>query len=166
MSNLISKSIKPKSTDLPVTAAEVKTDLRVDYPLTDTQIENYIRSSIQRIQNLTCLVLVPSEVTTIYKQYGCGDQVSLGYANDIKPDTLEGTDGTLIGAGEQWYLQTTEQLVTLKYDAGYETLPDWARQAIILDVAWRLEHYGDDETKQYSPEMMALIEPFKAYIPI
>ena len=153
---------------MPVSAAEVKTDLRVDYPITDTQIENYIRSSMAKLQELTCLVFVPSDVVTIYTQYGCGDQISLGYCNGIDPAAVEGIpdDGILIGAGEQWYLRTREQLVTLKYAAGYDVLPDWAKQAITLDVCWRLEHYGDDNAASISPEAMDLIQPFRAFIPL
>jgi len=168
MSSLIAKSIIPIG-DLPVSATDVKAELRIDYPLTDAQIESYIRSSESKLQELTALVFSRANVKTVYKQYGCGDQITLGYFNGVdttQPITGMPDDGELDGAGEQWYLNTNQGKVTLEYEAGYDVLPDWARQAIILDVAWRLEHYGDDTASQISPEALNLIQPFKAFIPL
>lgn len=167
MSSLISISITPKTTVLPVSVADVKQDLRVDYPLTDAQIERYIRSSMQRLERYSCLVFVPSDVKAVYKQYGCGDNIMLGYFNGVdttQPLTGMPDDGELDGAGNQWYLSTRAGKVTLEYEAGFTTLPDWAFEAIILDVAWRLEHYGDEALDNISPEAMNKIAPFRAYI--
>lgn len=168
MSNLIAKTIIPIDDALPVSAEDVRADLRIDYPISDGLIESYIKSSINKLQELTSLVFQPSNVKTIYKQYGCGDQITLGYCNEMDPVTVTGIpdDGELDGAGEQWYLETRAGKVTLEYEAGYAVLPDQLKQAVILDVAWRLEHYGDDIAAQISPEALNLIQPFKAYIPL
>lgn len=168
MSNLISINITPTDPTTDVIPLETaKKYVVADFDERDEFIDTMIASARQRLERYACLVFLPSKVECIYKQYGCGDQIDLGYCNGIDLKSVEGLpDGLVIeGFGSQRYIETKERKLTLSYNAGYSTPPDFVIQAVEKQVAWDFIHLGD-EGLSMSPEALAILQPHRAFIPL
>lgn len=168
MSDLISIQITP--TDPTTDAISLETAKKyvvADFNERDEFIATMIASARQRLERYACLVFLPSKVECIYKQYGCGDQITLGYCNNIELAGVQGLpEGAVIeGFGSQRYIETRECKLTLTYNAGFATPPDFVVQAVEKQVAWDFQHLGD-EGLSMSPEALAVLAPHRAFIPL
>lgn len=159
MSRLISKKVTLKSNDLPVNLADVKEYLRVDFDDDDALIEALIRSSVDYLHEYLRRVIVPSSVEAWYKQECGGDQIALSFSDNIvlTGDALTAYGTSLFG---DTILKTEETEVHLTYDAGIETIPDWFKTAIMINVAWRYDNRGDVAAGKIDPETMNYLKPY------
>lgn len=169
MSSLVSVNIIPVT--MPVTADVVSVDEARTYAalgenFTDDFIKVLIAEARILLEKYTCQVFLPSNVTSTYKQYGSGDCIILGYCNGIDVNTIDGlpTDSELEGDGDQWYLNTTAKKVKLSYQAGYETVPENIKIAVLKQVAWDTMHFGDELSGDVCPEAKILLSQFTAHI--
>jgi len=125
-----------------VTVQEAKEYCRVDFADDDNLFERLIASSRQRLQEYTGRVFLEADCEAVYAQEGCGDRVSLYFSDAIQlPDDSPYKD-SLIGDN---YIDTTDHNVKLTYTAGYpaESVPEWMKLAVLMDVAYRYENRGD-----------------------
>jgi hypothetical protein len=162
MSRLLHKKITlvNKAPDI-VTVEEVKCYCRIDFDDDDVLLQRLIRSSRERLQEYTGRVFLLSNCEATYVQEGCGDRVALKFSDNIELSESSPYKDSLIGDS---YINTTDKEVKLNYRAGYdvEEVPEWMKQAVIMDVAYRYENRGDVATiaGQINTELKDFLRPY------
>lgn len=165
MSSLIEIKIKPVSaTPDVVTVQEAKDYCRVDFNSDDTLFAQLIASSRERLEKYSGRVFLYSDCTAVYTQHGCGDRVLLAYSDNIVlPDDSVYKDHLM---GES-YIDTEDKVVLLEYKAGYvvdvsNKMPEWIKQAVLMDVAYRYENRGDISMNaaQINTEVTEYVAPY------
>lgn len=126
----------------------------------DEIIPYMILASISRIERLTSLVLFPSNVQSNYRQEKGGSRIEMFFCNGLDTSTLPDYNFSGIDGGYFIELQG-QQDINISYQAGFETLPEWAKLAIAKDVVWHLENQGSEQVDNISPQSFAIIAPFR-----
>lgn len=161
MSSLIEIKLTPtEESQEPVTLAEAKAYCRIDFNDDDTIIPRLITSTRERLEKYCSRVFRPAECKAVYTQQGCGDRIILAYSDNIEltGDSTQYVDGMV----SESYINTTDKVVLLEYTAGYEQYPDWIKQAVLMDVAYRYENRGDigANPDHISSEVKSFVAPF------
>lgn len=142
---------------LPIALQVVKEYMVVDYNDHDTLITSLIWSTIHYIEEYTCRVLVKANCKAIYHQSG-GDVVKLAYCDNISMPL----DSPYQVVGDM--IHTTDDIVSIEYVAGYNVgvLPEWAQQAIKMNVSWRYSNRGDVaiDINQIDNETKEFLKPY------
>ena len=174
MSRLISVQLKPKDgfTE-PVSLQEAKDWMRIDFSDDDSVITSQITASRQKCEKYLGLCLVETEVKALYKNSG-GDLIELAYGPiETDGDGLPVIDGIPDGAeikgfGNQIWISSTDGELTLSYTSKFDPIPDWAKDAILNDVAYFYENRGDMDIKYVAqvnqpiaPQTMAILYPHR-----
>lgn len=156
MSRLLEVKISPIDSDIDVVSVlEAKKYCRIDFCDDDMMLSGLIAASRLKLERYACRVFLKSNCSAIYVQEGCGDRILLSYSDNIV--LAAGGDYNDLIVGES-YIDTTDKLVKLEYTAGYEDMPEWIKQAVLMDVAYMYENRGDmsvgrglinSETKEY-----------------
>ena len=169
MSRLISAKLTPvEPITEPVTLSEAKEYLKIDFSEDDTLISSLIVSSRRKCEQMLGLCLVETKVKALYKNGG--DLVELAYGpitTDV--DGLPIIDGLsegveIKGDGNQIWVSTTEKELNLSYTSKMDPMPDWAKQAILNDVAFFYESRGDRYMKgsnEIAPQTMNILFPHR-----
>ncbi len=168
MSRLINVSITPISTTPIITDEEFMAYGLIDTPNV-SNLQMLLTAAKQRIERYLSLVLTQSTVKAHYRQERGGTDVELFFCNGIPlgENNLPVFDGLPDGAGVSGFdggyhlTLSGQQDFVLSYQAGYETLPEWAKLAIMQDALWHYENLGDSTATTISPEAMATIAPFR-----
>lgn len=161
MSKLIEIKITPDEyvQDV-VTIQEAKDYCRVDFCDDDNLFSQLIESSRQYLEQYTCRVFLPSTCKAVYTQEGCGDRILLSYSDNIVlPDDSKYKH---VLTGES-YIDTCDKVVLLEYSAGYsiDGMPQWIKQAVLMNVAWRYENRGDVSAKDgINNEVEEFLKPY------
>lgn len=154
----------------PVSLAEAKEYLRIDFSDDDTLITSLITSARQKCEKILGLVLVDTTVKALYKNNGTivelfygpiksdedGIPIITGFDDS---DSIKGWDGNV-------WIESQQHELNLTYDSGWEETPDWAKNAILKQVAWDYENRGDSQQKfaagneLIAPETMAILTPY------
>lgn len=141
MSRLLDIKIEPVDYGIEVMYVEdVKSYCRVDFCEDDKLFARLIAASRQRIERYTGRVFLLSNCEAIYEQEGCGDRILLSFSDNIKLEDDSIYNDKIVGDS---FIKTTDHIVKLKYTAGYEIMPDWIKQAVLMDVAYMYENRGD-----------------------
>jgi hypothetical protein len=158
MSRLLSIKIEPISpvTDV-ITVSEAKQYCRVDFADDDTLFIQLIASSRQRLERYTCRVFLPSNCSAIYNQECGGDRILLSYSDNILLDAGSDYIDSLVG---DVYIETCDKKVELEYTSGYDETPEWIKQAVLMDVAWRYENRGDVAATVIDTEVKDYLMPY------
>src|SRR5690606_13167652 len=131
----------------PVSLSDMKEYLRIDFDDDDTLITSMITAARMACEKYLGMVLVDTTVKAYYKNGG--DLIQLMYGpikeTDGTPVITSGmeTGDEITGNGNQVWLSCTGDR-TLVYNSGWDSAPDWARLAIMQQVAWNYEHRGDE----------------------
>ena len=146
--------INRNTSTLPIPLVEVKDYLKVDYYDEDNVIRMLIWAAVQGVERYTGRIIVPAECKAIYTQQG-GDLVKLYYSDNIALVTGSSyvVDGDMI--------RTSDEYVSIEYTAGYSEIPQWAKSAILANIAFRYEHRGDEVMEdKIDPLTKSILKPF------
>lgn len=103
----------------------------------------------------TIKAIIRNELGDIYLPYGPINTLSA--ATDKEGDPI---DVELLGV--KWKtVKTVLEYATLIYTAGYDTLPEVFKTAILQQVAYLYEHRGDEQTGQLSSVAKSLLQPHR-----
>jgi len=163
----------------PVTLAQVKSQLKIDFTTDDTLITALISAARAQIEQYTGTSIVEREVITLCKLTGDNwfelpygpvttasivvSTVSIGGST---PETL--TDFDIVGES---FIQVSPGdndicypfLVT--YDAGYAIVPPGLSEAVLHQVAYLYEHRGDESAiDRISPTAMLLARLYRRVV--
>lgn len=123
-----------------VSIADAKNYCRVDFNDDDLLFARLIEASRQRLEKYTGRVFLRSNCNAIYAQESGGDRVRLFFSDNIDLDSASDYYLSLIGES---YIDSTDELIKLNYIAGYDIIPEWIKQAVLMDVSWMYENRGD-----------------------
>lgn len=169
MSNLISLQATPADgyTE-PVTLDDVKSNIILDFTDLDSLITAWITSERQRCEKILGLSLIDTDIKALYQAHGFHKhRYSLYYGpittNDDGPIITGLPDDAVVkGYGTDIWVETWANELDLSYSASWgESIPEWAKQAIYLQIAWRIEHRGDESISKISPEAMEAMNPYR-----
>lgn len=172
MPNLISYQGTPADGySEPVTLADVKANITVDFTDLDDLITAWITSERQRCEKILGLSLVDTDVKALWRAHGCHKH---RYPLFYGPITLESgvpaitglpSDAEVVGFGTDIWVETWENELNVSYSASWgDSVPEWAKQAIYLQIAWRLEHRGDESIVKICPEALETLNPYRINI--
>ena len=168
MSRLISVDIKRAETaNIPVSLCEMKEWLKLDPDIEedDSLIEKLILSALDRIEHYVGLVLADSHITAMYQKGGYGYDSGYGiFEISYGPVTTESMEANgFVGTEISPYLHTFSDSLTLTYDSswGSRGVPEWAKEAIKTEVAYRYENRGDELVPELSADTMLILAPFR-----
>jgi hypothetical protein len=156
-----------KTATEPVSVADAKAHMRIDFPDEDSYIGKIITAARKAIEKITGRCLVPTEVIAILRNEKGGIELPFGpYVNEtlvitdenddeVENVEIEGIDFPTIKTPESRYLHCA-------YDAGYtaETLPTDLWLAICHQAAEMYEHRGDAKLSESARQ---LAKPYKRY---
>lgn len=131
----------------PVSLSDMKEYLRIDFEDDDMLITSMITAARMACEKYLGMVLVDTTVKAYYKNGG--DLIQLMYGpikeTDGTPVITSGTEvgDEIVGNGNQVWLSCTGDR-TLVYSSGWGGVPEWARLAIMQQVAWNYENRGDE----------------------
>lgn len=150
----------------PVTLAEAKTWLKVDYTDEDAMITDMITSARQAIEAYTNLALVDSDVTlsvTIDKSL----RARLPFVRTIAEVEVTDTDDVILDAdaytirGSYLSLNATGGY-TITYSIEPGEIPKALKEAILMEVAQRYNNRGENKTGDgISESAKAKSDPYK-----
>lgn len=137
----------------PVSLAEAKEYMRVDFPDDDSLIETLITAARKRIEAICGISLVEKSLKVLIE---CINRQELPYG-PIKSVTTTGL--TLIG--NEFKRLVGEGEHTIEYTSGYDPVPADLILAIKAEVLYRYEHRGDAlPLNRLSPEARQLSAPY------
>jgi uncharacterized phiE125 gp8 family phage protein len=163
----------------PVTVQEAKDWMRLegfidtddstasDFDDDDTIIEMLIVSARKRLEEYTGLSFIPktfeAEIDNlagyIELPYGPVTAItSLVDADDTDSPATELDYTTTNGLSKLKTPQQANLLVT--YEAGYQTTPEWVKNAILTEVAYRYMNRGDEEKKGVCHDAKIICSPY------
>lgn len=143
-------SVTEGSITEPVTAAEAKTWLRVDYSDDDTLITGMIKSARQSIEQFTNLALVDKSVLMDVTTTCETDNIRLPYVDSIESVTIEDIDEEAAVDTEDYKIRGTGIKVTyggyfsIEYDIEASPVPEALKEAIKMEVAERYANRGEN----------------------
>jgi hypothetical protein len=131
----------------PVTVAEAKTYLKINYNSSDTSIALLIIAARQwcEAKIAQSIILTDVEVTIQVVQF-----VELPYGPIEDPTEITGIGQDYIQKGTFPTVSGTQGRFDVKYRAGYTQVPEWAKLAILARVAATFENVGDQDKTNYS----------------
>lgn len=138
-----------------------------DFDDDDDLIDELIRSAVLRAEAYTGLSFRPKtykiEFTNLAGSfvipYGPVTEITSLYSADDEDETEIDYTTTINKAKLKTPLQ--ENLV-MEYSAGYESLPDGLKEALLKEVAYRYTHRGDDlEDTGFCKQALSLLNPYK-----
>lgn len=138
----------------PVTLAEAKAYMGVDYVDFDQLIEALITFERETVEEYCALALVKSTVTFHVETTQCKEPVMLPYTHKALNMVIKDESDTEIEDYRAWgnILKITEPGA---YQVSYEIdplVPKALKQAILMLVAYRFNHRGDEDKQQGIPQ--------------
>lgn len=164
----------------PVTLADVKAYLRVDFDDDDDLITALITAARQKCEKLLGLVLVETDITayyatsnnTVYGSCPRKNRFEIFYGPVLEESGVPAftglpDDAKIIGSGTGIWIETYSDCLDISYSSGWDAVPEWAILAVKKQTAWDYEHRGD-EVQQYAagntliaPETAAILGPHR-----
>jgi uncharacterized phiE125 gp8 family phage protein len=175
--NIIDIKFTESTPTEPVTRAEVKTHCKIDTTDEDTYIDTLITQVRRRIENL-CGISIVSKTVILTTDFTQEDYLPYGPVSAITEVKLRvdtNTDGTpdydtlvdddYTTDGEDYLLFNSSYIGRHKitYTAGYTTVPDDLKLAILNECAFRFQNRGD-QSRQYVAENPGLSESTKELV--
>ena len=136
-----------------VSLAEAKRQCRIDpsFTIDDEELQSLITASAELAQNYTRKLLTPGEVTVELDEYVSEVLLPFGNATAVTEVLLDNeatTDFTFSPITQKLKLTSTIGFSNLKvtYNCGYSTLPDRAKQGILVMINTMYNHREDVAT--------------------
>jgi uncharacterized phiE125 gp8 family phage protein len=154
----------------PVTVAEAKAYLHIDFSTDDTFIGTLITAARKRLERYTGVSFgtktIKAYMEMYYQQeipYGPIQSVTQvrSFVGGTEFETLASDEYELKGSDYQIFNPEAMGEYELTYQAGYTTLPDDLKLAILAEVAFRYENRGDDNVKTLCNTAKDLAIPYK-----
>lgn len=144
----------------PVTPQEAKDWCRIDVTDDDALITRLIKGARKVCETYVNLSFITRTVTaTIHNGLG---NFTLPYGPVVGEVTsYADTDG--IAITDYNYRDAHDSDITVVYDAGYETLPEDLRTALLCQIAWMYENRGDSKIAMgLSLETTLILKPLRS----
>lgn len=181
MSKLISyKGTLSTGATEPVSPADMKAYLRVDFTDDDDLITALITAARSKCEKILGMVLIDTDVRAYYEAspncvYGepRDKNVYEIFYGPVKGDSgvpsFDGLpdDAEIIGDDAGIWIETYENKLSITYSSGWDEVPEWAVLAVKKQVAWGYEHRGDDVQKDaagnmlIASETLAILSPYR-----
>ena len=131
----------------PVTVAEAKTYLKINFNSSDVTITQLIIAARQWCETKIAqsIILTDVEVTIQVAHF-----IELPFGPIETPVQITGIDQQYIQKGDFPTVSGTQGRFEVKYRAGYTQVPEWAKMAILARVAATHENVGDQDKENYS----------------
>lgn len=140
----------------PVTLAEAKAALTIDFPDHDLFITGLIKAARQLLELQLNITIAPKVLKVLFSCDGCYEyRIPYGPVKDItdvtftyeagEGVTISNTNYKLIGTDFKLF-KGQEGYYTITYNAGYNPAPEAIKQGILKQVAWMYENRGDKST--------------------
>ena len=147
----------------PVTYEEAIQQANIDDIAGDQDlIEAFITTARIQCETFACISFISREIEAvvnnslggIYLPYGPVTDVSsvVDKEGEVVEFTVDGVKWKQLREPDYAYLKVT-------YTAGYETLPQIFKTAILQQVAYLYEHRGDEKADTFSPIAASLLKP-------
>lgn len=185
MSSLISITQTPSDgyTE-PVTLADMKAYLRVDFTDDDDLITALITAARMKCEKTLGMVLVDTDITAryevrhnhVYGQMRRKHRYEIFYGPILEESGVPAftglpDDAEVIGHGTSVWVCTYDHHMDITYQSGWDVVPSWAVLAIEKQVAWDYESRGDQlftsrggistsRVPDIAPETAAILRPF------
>ncbi len=127
----------------PVTLADVKEYLHVDFPDDDTVITGMIKSARETIEKVTSIALVDKDITLVLETGKAAEKIMLPYGNAVDL-VIADEDEDVLTADDHYKLRGNilslynTGLYTLSYSVA-ATVPQALKEAVMLEIKERFE---------------------------
>lgn len=149
--------------DEPVTLAEAKDYMIVDYSESDALITTLITTARQKLEKYLGISMIPKRVTAILQNDCGGIEIPYGPIYGTLDPTLitDAADNEVqivTRGGIYPFIVTTIDYVQIIYDAGYYVLPEVLKTAIKAQTMFLFENRGErmgmgaDGNSRYNPD--------------
>jgi hypothetical protein len=133
----------------PITLAEAKAHLQVDFDDDDDYIQRLITAARQTLEDFTNLALVEKTMTADAANVCTGDLMRLPYAAKVSDVVVTDSDTEELLAVDEYKVGRNSVKVNYKgnYSLSYTVVPSVSKalkEAILLEVAQRYKHRGDN----------------------
>lgn len=176
---MLSPVLVTAATDTPVTVAEAKAHLVVDFSDDDTVIDAMISAAVDYLDGPSGILGRALCPQTWSQEYDCfsGDMVlPFGPVSSVTSVTYgDGdtfTDFRLLQDGRGWFLRpnagvswpSTDTPIVVEFVAGYTDVPEPIRAAILLHIG-TLYEYRETSVEKWTPTRAyeALLAPYRAW---
>jgi uncharacterized phiE125 gp8 family phage protein len=177
--NIIDIKFTESSPTEPVTTAEVKTHCKIDGTDEDTYIGSLITQVRRRIENL-CGISIVTKTVILTAGITCDEHLPYGPVSSITEVKYQTGNDATTGAEEWDTITGTSDYYTngqeykifkpgyggtfqITYTAGYSTVPDDLKLAVLNECAYRFQNRGD-QSRQYVAENPGLSESTKELV--
>jgi hypothetical protein len=164
----------------PVTLAQAKNQLTIDFTDDDTKITSLITQCRRAIENFCHISIVRQQITA-YLFFDSENELPYGPVTDIiEVSVSSGATGSgpvayetatdswnFDGGGFKTFQTFTGLRYRLIYWAGYMTVPEDLKLAILTEIAYRYENRGDtfeQKTQGICEAARILALPYKRYL--
>lgn len=150
----------------PVTLAEALAHCLIDNLGQDNSIvEAFITTARQMCEIYTAVGFINRDIVCtlnnslggIYLPYG--PVVDITSVKDYDGNTV--TDFTLKGVAFKQLTEPKYSFLEVEYNAGYTTLPQQLKTALLCQVAYLYEHRGDENDGMMSPITKSILKPYR-----
>lgn len=152
----------------PVTLTQAKAWLRVTHDDEDTIINALITAARQKCEGYTGKGFVERTVTAIVRndlgniKLPYGPVGAITSVNDV--DGVSTTDYLVTGISDKRLAYPAWSYVKVVYTAGYSSLPQQFKTAILMQLAWMFTHRGDEELNNMAPDAKAILSPHRSIV--
>jgi hypothetical protein len=146
----------------PVTLAEVKTWLTIDFGDMDAILVTMIKGARKSIESLLNLALVPKQITLDVTVTKCSELVTLPYCKGVTAVTVNELDPqdqtTALANGVDYYvrgngLRISEGRYSVAYTTVLAIIPEDLKEAIKMEVAERYLSRGENAASKGAVEV-------------
>jgi uncharacterized phiE125 gp8 family phage protein len=153
--------------DEPVTLDEAKLWCKIDLDDDDDLITALITAARQMCEKYTGVSFITRTVTA-YLNNGCGGcYLPYGPVNsitsytDIDGETVDADLIVIVGDKFKQLREPLTDYIKIIYTAGYTTLPENLKKAILQQIAYMYEHRGDSLAGEFSPVAKVILNQVK-----
>lgn len=154
----------------PITLTQAKAWLRVTHDDEDAIINALITAARQKCEGYcgkgfvsrTVTAIVRNDLGNIRLPYGPVESVTNVY--DIDGNELASGDYNITGVADKRLGYPMSDYVKVVYTAGYSSLPQQFKTAILTQLAWMYTHRGDEDINLIAPDTKAILSPHRSII--
>lgn len=154
----------------PVTLTQAKAWLRVTHDDEDTLITALITAARQKCEaycgkgfvSRTVTAIVRNDLGNVRLPYGPVTTVTNVY--DYDGNELTGSDYNITGVADKRLGYPMLGYVKVVYTAGYASLPQQFKTAILMQLAWMYTHRGDEDINLIAPDTKAILSPYRSHV--
>jgi uncharacterized phiE125 gp8 family phage protein len=148
----------------PITLLQAKKWLKIDVNDEDTLIQSFITVARQQCENYLNISLIQRKVIAFVNNSLGG--VWLPFAPvaeilDVQDKNGKEIEYTIHNSQFKQLMFPKLDYVRVEYNAGFTTLPQHFKTAMLIALAYIYEHRGDEHAGQFSPMAKGMLKPYR-----